>query len=564
MHGAVTYVIAAALLLRLVGVGRDFLPGSGVLALLLATLHVTGILRRQSRLSDWHDIVRAHAYELALLAICALALGMRLPGFAGDLGHMPLDIDEHRFASTVKHYFVTGELLHETVEHYPGAVFWLFSGASFLAFLRGLTSGETTAASALPVETYVQAARLANIWVAVTTVAATGLIGRRLCGPAVGLLSAMLVAVVPLSVDVTVQARSDPGMVLAVVCATLAALVYYDEGKRRWIVGAAALAGIAGAIKYSAVFALVPVMIALFTRTPAGQRSRTFLATCAAFLVAVAVTNHFMWADVPNFLRQLSDQVAITGRGHWNATDNPAGYYLGTLVGLGPGWPIVILAGGFTVYALAERDPKLWILISFPVLYLWFMTQRPSQFPRWVYPLLPYIALAASAGLAMVIRFVGARFESRADTSRRWAEAAAAVICLIALWQPLWTGAISLSRRLQPPTHQLAESWIRQSAPAGSHVLLGRGWLDVDGAPFVARRVPDLRTTLDGGVEQLAGCQWVVVPEPLFGHPTLKQLSLAERFHARYSFGGNLGMDYEVYSVPDLPVAGGCVGGRAR
>jgi 4-amino-4-deoxy-L-arabinose transferase-like glycosyltransferase len=344
-----TYLIAAALMLRLVGVARDLLPGSGVLALLLATVHVIGVSRRRPHLPNWWNLAKDHAFELSLLAICALALAVRLPGFAGDLGHMPLDIDEHRFASTVKHYFVTGELLHDTVEHYPGAVFWLFSAASFLTFLRGLTTGDTTAASALPVETYVQAARLANIWVAVAIVAMTGFIGRRVAGQAVGLLSAALVAIVPLSIDVTVQARNDPGMVLAAVATTLAALVYYDSDKRAWIVVAAVLAGMAGAIKYSAVFALVPVMIAWLTRTPVEHRLKMCVFALAAFVATVAVTNHFIWADFPNFLRQLSDQVAITGRGHWNATDNPARFYLGTLVGLGPGWPVVILAAGFTV-----------------------------------------------------------------------------------------------------------------------------------------------------------------------------------------------------------------------
>ena len=75
---------------------------------------------------------------------------------------------------------------------------------------------------------------------------------------------------------------------------------------------------------------------------------------------------------------------------------------------------------------------------------------------------------------------------------------------------------------------------------------MGRGWLDVEGTPFELRRVDNLRATLDAGLDRLAGCDWVIVPEPLFGHPTLKQLSIAEQFYADFGFGGNLGMDYEV------------------
>ncbi len=506
----------------------------------------------------WRDIARAHAFPLGLIAICVLAALVRLPGYAGDLGHTPLDIDEHRFAASVKHYFVTGELQHTTVEHYPGAVFWMFAAASLLSFLRGLTSGSVEPITAMPVAEFVQAARLANIWVGVATVAVTGLIGRRLSGSAAGLLSAALVAIVPLSVDVTTLARNDPGMVLVVCATTLAALVYYDNGKRPWAIAAGALAGVAGAIKYSAVFAMVPVTIAAIAGTPGQQRVRMCLSAFAAFVVAVAVTNHFMWADVPNFLKQLSDQVAITGSGHWNATANPAWFYLATLAGPGAGWPIVFLAGAFTAYALSTRDPRLWIVVSFPLLYIWFMTGRPSQFARWVYPMLPYVSVAGAAALVTLTRVLHAALAARLHPRRRLADLVAAAAMLVVLWPPVWSGAVSFSRRVMAPTHALAEAWIRQHAPQDSTVLLGRDWLDVRGAPFTARRVANLRTTLDAGVEQVAGCNWVVVPEPVFGHPTLRHLVLAERFLARSSFRGNLGLDYEVYSVPALPVAGAC------
>ena len=279
-----------------------------------------------------------------------------------------------------------------------------------------------------------------------------------------------------------------------------------------------------------------------------------------AFLGAVAVTNHFMWADFPNFLRQLSDQVAITGSGHWGATTNPGRYYLDTLTGPGAGWALVVLAAGFSAHALTTRDPRRWIVVSFPVLYIWFMTQRPSQFPRWVYPMLPYVAVAGSAALVAIARVLRERIASRRQPFGRSAELAVAGLILAVLSQPAWGGAISFSRRVTPTTHALTESWLRTNAPEGNIVLLGRGWLDVRDAPFSTRRVPNLRATLDAGLEPLAGCNWVVVPEPVFGHPALKHLALTERFIADYGFGGNLGYDYEVYAVPDLPAEGSCGG----
>ena len=87
-------------------------------------------------------------------------------------------------------------------------------------------------------------------------------------------------------------------------------------------------------------------------------------------------------------------------------------------------------------------------------------------------------------------------------------------------------------------------------------MLLGSGWLDLTGTEVVVTRVRDLGAALDGSVYRLAAYDWIVVPEPLFGRPALKALSFTERIRAdHWSFGGNLGYDYEIYAPPRLPHA---------
>jgi 4-amino-4-deoxy-L-arabinose transferase-like glycosyltransferase len=147
---------------------------------------------------------------------------------------VPLDIDELRLSANVKHYFTTGELLHDTVEHYPGAVFWLLAAASFVSYVRGLAGGIALPPGMLPIEMFAYASRMANVWVAAATVAVTGLLGQRLSGSAAGLLAALIVAIVPLSVETTTLVRNDPGMVLAVVATVHASLVFYASTHRGW------------------------------------------------------------------------------------------------------------------------------------------------------------------------------------------------------------------------------------------------------------------------------------------------------------------------------------------
>jgi hypothetical protein len=266
-------------------------------------------------------------------------------------------------------------------------------------------------------------------------------------------------------------------------------------------------------------------------------------------VAAVAVTNHYIWSDFPNFLKQLSDQIAITGPGHWGATDDPRGFYVLILGRFGTGVALLVLAAAFAVYTLATRRLDFWIAVSFPILYLAFMAGRPSQFPRWVYPMLPFVAIMSAASVVMIGERLRAWMRTR-SVSPRTAHAVVGLLVAGVLAQPMWSGAVSVSRRLTVPPYARAEARIRELAKPGEVVLLEKGWLDLSTSGVTTRRVEDLRKTLDGGLDQFSGAGWVVVPKTQFGHPTLRQLGFYERIHADQGFGGSVGYDYEIYAVP--------------
>lgn len=218
----------------------------------------------------------------------------------------------------------------------------------------------------------------------------------------------------------------------------------------------------------------------------------------------------------------------------------------------GVGWLMLLFAAAFAAYGLVSQDRRQWIFLSFPILYVWFMTGRPSQFPRWVFPLLPFVAVAGCAALAAVMRFVrrlGKPESGRLSYARL---AASGAIAAAVLWQPVWSGIVSYSRHVTAPTHLAAETWIRDNVPEQSVVLLGNDWLSLT-SKHVVKRVPDLAAVLNSGIEQMKGIDWVVVPEPYFGNPTLRRLGFAQRFHASQGFGGRVGYDFEIYKVPQLP-----------
>jgi hypothetical protein len=273
-----------------------------------------------------------------------------------------------------------------------------------------------------------------------------------------------------------------------------------------------------------------------------------------AFAGAIAISNHFVWWDFPNFLHQLVAQVALTASGHWAATENPASFYMMVLSRFGPGIVLLVLAAAFMVYALCTRRVPLWIFVSFPLIYLGFMTRRPAQFPRWVFPLVPFAAIAGAAALAPVVQVIATAAGALGGGRARAVRAAATMaVVAAAVGQPAWNGLVSFSRRVTPSTHALAEQWLESHAAPGSVVASDLHFLDFTQSKLKVRRL-DFETMMPAGaIDQLVGADWLVVPEPYFGNPMLRRLGFVQRFHADRKLGGHLGYDYEIYAVPKIP-----------
>jgi 4-amino-4-deoxy-L-arabinose transferase-like glycosyltransferase len=554
-------ILAGALFVRLAGAGTAWLPSAPLLAgALIGWLALRSL--RNADLRGWRARAGLDAFTLALIALAILAVVVRLPSIAADLGRQPLDIDEHRLSASLKHFFVTGTIDHLTVEHYPGVVFWAMAAASMLAYLGGLMSGAFVSIQGMPVESFTLAGRLTNVACAGLMVGISGLLARRLGGRWAGMLAAALVAFTPLALNVSTSMRNDPGQVLLIVAVAWAALVAYDRSSTRWAVTAGILAGLATGVKYTSVFALVPALVATLAirpkpdsawDIPPPDRPRRGGVVIAVFALALGISNHFLWWDFGNFVRQLSDQVAITGPGHWAASHNPAAFHRDVLAQMGPGWPLLLMGAAWGAWVLATGQPRGWLFWSVPLLYSWFTTHRPSQFARWVYPLLPFASIAAACGL-IALTLVVARSAAWGRVERRVLARAAAIGLIAAvLLPPFRAGAIEISRRTTPSTAQVLEGWLRQTVPAGHVVLIEQGWLDLRGAAFSVMRVPDLRTVPGPGEYELSAADWIVVPETHYALPSLQRLALLHQVVAdQRSFLGNLGYDYRVYVTPRL------------
>lgn len=104
----------------------------------------------------------------------------------------------------------------------------------------------------------VQAGRLLSVLTGTATIAVLYLIVARLMRPAAGLIAALLLALSPLHLWYSQEARQYAPMTLAIALAYLALIKYERERRWRWagLYGAASLTAVY--IDYSAIFALLP------------------------------------------------------------------------------------------------------------------------------------------------------------------------------------------------------------------------------------------------------------------------------------------------------------------
>lgn len=84
-------------------------------------------------------------------------------------------------------------------------------------------------------------------------------------------------------------------------------------------------------------------------------------------------------------------------------------------------------------------------------------------------------------------------------------------------------------------------------------VLAENRWLDLSGMGVQSRRPRRLSALLNGGRFELYTHDWIVVHEAQADNPNLDRLRFRQRFLPDYTFGGNVGFDFYVYTPPPLP-----------
>jgi YYY domain-containing protein len=339
--------------------------------------------------------------------------------------------------------------------------------------------------------------QLAAVFAAATVVVAF-LTGRRLYGPAAGLIAAILLAAAPLAIQHAHFYVVDTYLAFFMTAALYFAARIVQEGRTRDYALAGLMLGLAMACKITGAL-FVPVLLAaagvrlwpcLQGRVAEAGRSRhAFAGLVLALVVAFlafrvaqpyafdgAVSLDQQWVDGQHEQeRLLGGEASFPPSLQW--IDRASYLYPlqdMLLWGMGPAFGIVAWASAaYAGYRLVRHRELVHLLpLVFALAYFGFMGRQFSLYMRYFLPLYPVLAVLAGYGLMELYRGAGAL---ALRLRRPWLAhvgpaAITAVIAIAVLAAIAYTGIYS-----RDFTRAEATRWMYANAPDGA-VIAGEAW----------------------------------------------------------------------------------------
>jgi hypothetical protein len=420
-----------------------------------------------------------------LLVVFAMALGawLRLRGISFGLPAV-YNPDEVSIMSRALG-FASGDLNPHNFLYPTLYFYFLFAwiGAYFVgAWIFGVMPSVAAFQQSFfldPTGIYV-AGRLLSMACGVATVAGVWRLGTRIWSPTAGVAAAFFLAVAPFAVRDAHYVKHDVPTTTVLV-ATLIAVVSLAEApaaervRRLWI--AALLAGLATSMHYYAVFVGVPVAIGVWlawSDRAADSTQRLVRVAQAAAIAAFAFVlgSPFLVVEPLTAVRdiranrQIVIDRAVEGASRWLPS---AADYARMLATEAVGWPIALLAV-IGIVALARARPRImWLLLSFPLVFLLFLSNTVAA-TRYLNPVLPLVAILAGIGLSS-LSSMWRRGVSPAGV-RPASAAALALVAALAAWPALAASIHTGTFFRQEDTRSLALEFLRAHVPEGATVLV--------------------------------------------------------------------------------------------
>ncbi|MBM4431688.1 MAG: phospholipid carrier-dependent glycosyltransferase [Chloroflexi bacterium] len=431
------------------------------------------VSRLRDKQSTWFD--------LGVLA--TLALGLRLWGISFDLPNL-YHRDEARYVSIPLQILKSGDY-NPHFFNYPTLFFYLLAAAYVFLFLflasrghighlDGLVLPEEVLQRVVGRATMPSQFLLGRGLVAlsgVLTVLVVYWVARRLYSRRAAWLAALLVSVSPTHVRNSHFIAPDVTMVLIAMCSFAFAYEVWLNGRRRDYVLAGLLAGLAASTKYNAYPILIPVALAhVWRRHGKSWITLELLLAIGAAGVGFLLGTPYALLDLPAFLNGVAFEIR-----HYATVGDPGiegqnalwwyARYLTRTEGL-----VLLLAVTEALRGLLARDRRTLFLLSFPLVYTFFVSFYVVKNDRTILAIVPFLAMLAGAVLDRGLTSWPTKV---ADTGKSailgWIMAAA--ITTAALAWPAWQTLQINQRFAREDVRTEVTQWMEVQLPPGSRVV---------------------------------------------------------------------------------------------
>ena len=411
-------------------------------------------------------VVRSPSRRVVVAALLALSLALRLAGVDFGLPMAEARPDEQTIAYQAMK-FGRGDF-NPHAFNYPSLfkyiVFALFGGDYAVGRALGRFAGQDDFLRAFfAAETEFRL--LVRLWTV-----AMGTLGVWLLTTGPGRLwGAALLAVNFLHVRDSHFGVTDITMTTGVTAAVILADRHAREGGRRWLLGAALVAGLATSVKYNAALLAVPLVLSAWFGPRAAREAMVALAVMlAGFLVGTP----YALLDFRQFTTDFTYEVNHLAQGHH--VDVGIGYAHHALRTLPHGMGVVGLVTALVGMGLAfrKRGRRALVLYSFPILYFLAIGKGETAFYRYMLPVVPFLCMAAGSAL-------------RALANRSTRGGAAVNLVLVAA-MPAYSSLHADRLFLAGDTRAAMGAWIEANVPAQSTIVHAGAYT---GAPMLQRNV---------------------------------------------------------------------------
>lgn len=393
------------------------IPAVGLLALVIGGAGFRRYAKqlRQQKLG-WQP---AYLEYGAIGLILVIATGLRYTGLRQSLPYLDSP-DEPTLTRAAIKMLQTGDF-NPHFFRWPSLPFYLQALASLPRFLQDAGAGLYTDVKNIIPEGYYLAGRTWTAALGVGTVFLTYLTGRVLLGPVIGLLSGLIMAVLPLHSEHSHYITPDITVTFFCTLTLLFAALIYKTGQLKWYLAAGVAAGLTCGSKYNVAIILITVGLAHFSGEKRAATSWKWLAGAFGLaLVTFILTTPFLIFDLAGFLNELAFQVRhYTIVGHEGASTLPAWQAYAEFF-----WreafpyqaSLFMLAS--LVFALIRQRREDWLLLSLPLIGYFFFSSAKVYFARNLLPLLPPLAILSAVFLVALAGWLAGRLKLNLQPAR--------------------------------------------------------------------------------------------------------------------------------------------------